>query len=47
MNLQSEKIKNLCNVLCLTNLAEEYSVLAQEAADKSMSYSDFRNFVKQ
>jgi len=41
MNSQCEKIKNLCNVLSLTNLAEEYSVLAQAAADKSMSYTDF------
>ena len=41
MTLQCEKIKNLCSVLCLTHLADEYSVVAQTAADKSMSYSDF------
>jgi DNA replication protein DnaC len=41
MELQSEKIKNLCNTLSLTTLAEEYSTLTQAAADKNMSYSDF------
>jgi DNA replication protein DnaC len=41
MNLQSEKIKNLCNLLLLTTLADKYSILAQEAADKNMGYSEF------
>jgi DNA replication protein DnaC len=41
MELQGEKIKNLCNRLSLTTLAEEYSVLTQDAADKNMGYSDF------
>lgn len=41
MNLQDEKIKSLCEKLSLTTLAQEYSIFAQEAADKNMGYSEF------
>lgn len=41
MNLQHEKVKNLCNTLSLTTLAEEFPFLAQDAADKAMGYTEF------
>jgi DNA replication protein DnaC len=41
MNLQNEKIKELCITLSLTTLANEYPVIAQTAADKNVGYSDF------
>jgi len=45
MNLQSEKIKNLCNTLSLTTLAEEYPILTQTAADETMGYSEFLEMI--
>jgi DNA replication protein DnaC len=41
MNLQSEKIKNLCHALSLTTLADEFHIFAQTAADKNMGYGEF------
>jgi DNA replication protein DnaC len=41
MNVQVERIASLCEALQLDRVAAEYSAIAQRAADKSLSFSDF------
>lgn len=41
MNVQDETIRAYCKQLSLLTLAEDYSFLAQSAAEKEMSYTDF------
>jgi len=41
MNIQHERIVNLCEQLNLTTIAEQYSVKAQQAADENSSFCDF------
>ena len=41
MNVQAQRIAELCNSLSLPGLATDYDALAQSAAEKECSYSDF------
>jgi len=41
MNIQHERITNLCEQLNISSMAEYYAIHAQEAAEKKLSYTDF------
>ncbi len=41
MNIQHERIVHLCEQLNLNSIAQQYSVKAQEVADKEYSFCDF------
>jgi DNA replication protein DnaC len=41
MNVQSERLASLCEELKLPGIAEQYGPIAQEAARKELSYTDF------
>jgi len=41
MNLQAQRIEELCETLKLPGLAADYSALAQQAAENESSYSDY------
>lgn len=41
MNLQTQRIDTLCEVLNLSGIASNYEALAQEACKKESSYSDY------
>lgn len=47
MNLQHERVIGLCQQLNLISLPDTYSVQAQEAATKKLSYTDFLEAVLQ
>lgn len=41
MNLQAQRIEELCAVLSLPGIAADYPALAQQAAEKESSFSDY------
>ena len=41
MNLQHERIRQLCEQLRFVSLADHYSAIAQDASTKEVSYTDF------
>ncbi len=41
MNVQSERLASLCAELKLPSVADQYGPIAQEAARKELSFSDF------
>ena len=41
MNVQSERIASLCNELRLPGVAEQHVVIAQEAARKELTFTDY------
>ena len=41
MNVQSERLVSLCEELKLLSIAEQYGPIAQEAARKELSFTDF------
>lgn len=41
MNLQHERITELCDALKLTFVAQGYGAAAQQAAKEEIAYSDF------
>lgn len=41
MNLQSERIQQLCSDMSLSTMAEQHGVIAEQAAKKDVSYLDY------
>ncbi|MBV8134872.1 MAG: hypothetical protein JO121_04390 [Deltaproteobacteria bacterium] len=41
MNIQHQRLVELCNELRLGGIAAQYTALAQKAADKRSSFTDF------